>query len=176
MNPRLIDDHVRELREAVLDVLHVSGPYDLRPIVLVRPPEHCLIHAVGLGNQICTEAEGVERLHRSARDAIGLPQMKRPRPTLNDPSRNPRKLRQLRGEDQPGWTGAHDQHVDLARHRGRSTIHDRISRPDPRIPDLKAAQVELHEGATLLPNRHSLSRRQNQRTIAYTTTEVSSPR
>ena len=151
MDPRLVDDHVRELRQAVLHVLHASGAHDPRPIVLVGPPEHGLIHPIGLSDQVLTESERLEHLHRAAGDAVGLPELDRTRPALHDACRDPRELRQLSGQHQPGGTGAHDEHVDLGGQFGRSGSRNRISRPDSRVTDLEAVQVELHARATLLP-------------------------
>ena len=150
--PRLVDDHVRELRQAVLHVLHASGAHNPRPIVLVGPPEHGLIHPIGLSDQLLTEPERIEHLHRAAGDAIGLPELDRTRPALHDARRDPRELCQLSGQHQPGRTGAHDEDVDLGGQLGRKDSGNRITRPDSRVTDLEAIQVELHARATLLPS------------------------
>ena len=48
LHARLVDDHVRELRQAVLGVLDAAGAHDPRAVVLVGPPEDGLVDPVGL--------------------------------------------------------------------------------------------------------------------------------
>ena len=73
---------------------------------VVGPPEHGLVHPVGLGDQALAEPERLEHLHRAAGDAIGLPEFERTRPALDDARRDPRELGQLSGQHQPRRTGA----------------------------------------------------------------------
>ena len=62
-HPRLVDDHVRHLREALFDVLDASGARDPGPVLRVRPPERDLVDPVALVDQPVREAERLEHLH-----------------------------------------------------------------------------------------------------------------
>ena len=77
LQARLVDDHVREFREAVFGVLNPPGALDACAVLLRRTPEHGLVDPAGLAHQLLPQAECLEHLHRAAGDAIGLTHLER---------------------------------------------------------------------------------------------------
>src|SRR6185503_7068583 len=146
VDPRLVEDHVRELGEAVLHVLDTAGADDARAIVGGWAPEDRLVHPVGLGDELFAEPERLEHLHRATRDAVGLAQLEWARLALDDPRGDAGKFGELRREHESRWTTADDQHVDLVRHGGGPCSYRRICRPDAWIPGPEPVAVELHRG------------------------------
>ena len=84
LQARLVDDEVRELRQAVLGVLDATGAHDPRAVLRRRTPEHGLVDPVGLADELLAHAEGLEHLDRAARDAVGLTDLKRAVATLDE--------------------------------------------------------------------------------------------
>ena len=73
----LVDDDVRELRQAVLGVLDATGALDPRAVLLRRTPEDGLVDPVGLADELLPQAESLEHLDRAAGDAVGLTDLER---------------------------------------------------------------------------------------------------
>ena len=111
----LVDDEVRELRQAVPHVLDPSEPLDPRRVGWVRPPEPGLIDPVRLGHHPLGEPEGLEGLDSAAVHAVGPAHFQRPGGTLYDPGDDPGELRQLGCEQQAGRAGPDDEDVHLLR-------------------------------------------------------------
>ena len=63
---------------------------DARPVVLIWPPEHGLVHPVSLGNETLAEPERFEHLDRAASDAVRLPELERTLLVLDNPRGDPR--------------------------------------------------------------------------------------
>jgi hypothetical protein len=153
VNARLVEDHVRELGQAVLDVLHAAGARDARPIAGVGSPEHRLVYPIRLGDERVAEPQRREHLHRAAGDAVGLAELERARPALDDARRDRRELGELRGEHEPGRPAADDQHVDLVRQGARPCRGCRIGGPHTRVADSESVPVELHDRGRLAERR-----------------------
>jgi hypothetical protein len=144
VNARLVEDHVRELGQAVLYVLHPPRAHDARPVVRVGSPEHRLVHPVGLGDELLAEPERLEHLHRAAGDTVGLAELERTGLSLDNARCDRRELGELGGEHQSRRTTSNDQHVDLVR-QGRGPCNcGRIGRPDARVASPESVHVELH--------------------------------
>ena len=144
---RLVDDHVRELGQAVLHVLHPPGAHDARSVVRVGSPEHRLVDPVRLSDELLAEPERLEHLHRAAGDPVGLADLERTglRSTMRVVI--VRELGELRGEHQSGRPASDDQDVDLVRQGRRPCCRSRIGRPDARVAGPESVHVELHPQA-----------------------------
>ncbi|MGY3292139.1 hypothetical protein ACVWWP_005206 [Bradyrhizobium sp. LM3.6] len=84
MDPRLVEDDVREFRQPVFDVLHPAAADDVFRNPFVRLPERRLVDPASFLQNALAEAEGVEHLHGAAGDAVGLPDQQAPRLLLDD--------------------------------------------------------------------------------------------
>jgi hypothetical protein len=144
VNPSLVQDHVWELGQAVLHVLHPSGAHDARAVLRIGPPEHRLVHPVRLGDELLAESERLEHLHGPAGDTVGLAQLERAGPALDDARRDRRELGELGGEHEPRRAAPDDQHVDLVRQGRGPCRRGRIGRPDARVAGPESVHVELH--------------------------------
>ena len=111
----LVDDDVRELREAVPHVLDPSETLEPRRVGRVRSPETGLVDPVRLGHHPLGEPEGLEGLDGAAVHAVGPAYLQRPGGTLDDPGDDLGELRQLGCEQQAGRAGADDEDVHLLR-------------------------------------------------------------
>ncbi len=146
MHARLVDDDVRKLRQAVLDVLDPAAADDVRGLPDIRLPERRLVDPACFLQHALAEAEGMEHLHRAASDAVGLAAQHAARLLLDDAGLDVGKRRQLRGKRQPCRAAADDQDIDFLRNgtlrtRGRVTLR-RVD--DLRIARLKSIQMKLH--------------------------------
>ena len=72
MHTRLIENDMREFRQAVFDVLHPTAADDIRGLPVVRLPECRLVDPTGFLHHPIAEAECMEHLHGAASDAVGL--------------------------------------------------------------------------------------------------------
>ena len=141
----LIEDQVRELREAILGVLDPATADDVLAALLVRLPERRLVDPVRLPQDPLAEAERLEHLDRAARDAVRLSENQWPRLLVDDAGRDVGEGGELCGERQSGRAAADDQHVDNFRQRvveGRRAA--KLRTLDPRIPRPEPVQMELH--------------------------------
>ena len=137
MHPRLVQDDVRHLGQPVLDILHPAGADQLRGVGGIGLPEGRLVHPVALFLDRVGEAEGLEHLHRAARDAVRLPFLKRAVAAFHDAGGDLGKGRKLGGERQPGRAAADDQHVHAVGqgrpalgHAGGGGLHPRVAGPE----------------------------------------------
>ena len=99
--------------QPVLDVLDPAAADDARRLLLVGLPERRLVDPVRLLDHSFAEAEGLEHLHRAARDAVGLTEQQTAGLLLDDPRRDRWERRQLRGQRQTSGTTADDQDIHL---------------------------------------------------------------
>ena len=113
MHARLVDDDVRKLRQAVLDVLDLAAARDLRGIARIRLPERRFVDPVRLARELFAEAEGLRHLHGSTGDAVGLPDEQRAVLQVSDGEADVRKRGELRGQHQAGGAASDDEHVQL---------------------------------------------------------------
>ena len=125
----------------------------MRPLRWIRSrcariglPEDGLVDPVRLLRHPLGEPEGLEHLHRAARDPIGLPDLQGTVPLIDDAHRDIRKGGKLGGEGQPGRTATDDQNVDLRRKQARRGAWRQgvLGPSDRRIAGTKAVEVELH--------------------------------
>ena len=144
-HPRLVDDHVWELRQAILGVLDPARALDPGLIVGVRAPEADLVDPVGLAQQTAGETERLEHLDGAAGDAVGLADRERAAATVDDRRRDVREICQLRAQHQTGRTAADDQDIDIIGDRFRPLRDGRMRVIDGRVAGLVAAQIELHQ-------------------------------
>ena len=143
-HPRLVDDHVGHLGEALFDVVDAPGPRDPARVGGVRPPERDLVDRVPLVDQLVGQAERLEHLHAAARDAVGLADLQRAVLAVDDHGPDVGEVGQLRGQDQSGRTGADDQDVGLLRQAFRALGDRRVRVLDERVAGLVAVEIELH--------------------------------
>ncbi len=147
MHARLIENDVREFRQAVFDVLDPAAADDVRGPPVVRLPERRLVDPAGLLENPIAEAEGLEHLHRPAGDAVGLAVQHSTGLLFDDGGLDVGKRRQLRRKRQPRGSGADDEDVDLLRD-GTSCAGDRIALrrvEDLRVARLESIEVKLHD-------------------------------
>ena len=117
---RLVDDHVRELRQALLGVLNALGTRDPGWLLRVRPPKGHLVDPIRLADETVGQTERFEHLDRTTGDPVGLTNLERTIPSIDDRGPNIGEVGQLRGQHQAGWTAPDDQHVDLLREASNS--------------------------------------------------------
>jgi hypothetical protein len=141
----LVDDHVRELREAVLDVLHPPGPRDPAPVGGVGAPERDLVDPVGLGHEPVGQPEGLEHLHGAAGHAVGLAHLERPVPAVDDRRPDVGEGGQLGRQDQAGRAASDDQDVDLGGQAVGTLGDGGVRRLDQRVAGPVTVHVELHD-------------------------------
>jgi hypothetical protein len=113
MNPRLVQDDMRELGQPIFDVLNSPGADDVRTLVFIGLPERRLIDPVRLFQHPLAETERLEHLHCAARDAVSLPETQRTGFLVDDPGLDVRKGGELRSQCQPCWPAAHNQEIDF---------------------------------------------------------------
>jgi hypothetical protein len=155
-HPRLVDDHVRHLGEALLDVRDAAGARDLARVGGVRPPERDLVDPVALVDQLVGQAERFEHLDAPARDPVGLAHLERAVLPVDHGGADVREGRQLGREHQTGGAAADDEDVDLLREGVRPRRDRRVRLLDERVTGLVTVEIELHRrcsSAMSLPKR-----------------------
>ena len=135
LQPSLVDDEMREFRQAVLGVLNPSGAFDARAILLRRPPEHRLVHPMSLANDLLPQPESFQHLDGAAGDAVRVPDLERAVATLDQSRADVGEIRQLRCEQSAGRPAADDENVDCI---------GQLFLDDVGIARCVAIQVELH--------------------------------
>ena len=115
VHARLIENDVREVRQTVFHVLDTAIADDAARVGVVRPPERRLVDPIGFLLDPLAEAERLKHLHRPARDAIGLAELKRAVLLFDDAGADIWEGRQLGRERQAGRATPDDQHVHLLR-------------------------------------------------------------
>ena len=143
-HPRLVDDHVRELRQAILGVLDPAGALDPRRVVGVRAPEADLVDPVGLAQQAIRQIERLEHLDGAARDPVGLADLERTVATVDDGRPDVGKIGHLRSQDQTGRPAPDDQDIDILGYPCGPLGDGRMRVIDGRVAGPVAAQIELH--------------------------------
>ena len=140
----LIDDHVRELGQALLGVAHTPGSLDLGAVVRVRVPEADLVHPVRLGHQSVGQPERLEHLHSPTGDAVGLADLERSVSPVHDRGPDLGEIRQLSRQHQAGRSTADDQDVDLGGQPGWALRYGRMRLVHQRVAGSVAVEIELH--------------------------------
>jgi hypothetical protein len=144
VDARLVEDDVRELREAVLDVLRAAAAHDMLAPRLIGAPERRLVDPVGFLENLLAEAERLVHLHAATRDAVRFSEDERLGRLLEQFNGDLGERGQLRRQGEPGGAAADDEDVDLplgGLRRPRATFERRT---DERITGLKAVEVKLH--------------------------------
>ena len=145
VHPRLVEDHMRKLRQPLLGVRDAAASGDAPGPHRVGLPEHGLVDPVGLAHDVLAEAERLEHLHRAAGDPVGLAERERAGPALDDGGGNVGEGGELRGQGQPGRPGAHDQHIHRFGQRfGGPALGPGGGRPDARVAGGETVEMELH--------------------------------
>ena len=116
MHARLIQYDMRELRQALFDILDPATTDDIRGLAVIRRPERRLISNKIPQNSLA-EAKGVEHLDRAAGDAVRLPQEHSARFLIDDARLDVVKHGQLGREGQTSRSAAANQDIDLLRNR-----------------------------------------------------------
>ena len=143
MHARLVHDDVREIGQAVLDILDAAGAHDVFALGIVGLPEGRLVDPIGLLLQALAKAKTLEHFHRTAGDAVGVAELQRPVALVNDAGGDVGEGRELRGEREAGGTAADDQNIDFRRRLvGRRGMGG--GRRQFGIAVLIAIQVKLH--------------------------------
>ena len=142
--PRLVDDHVRELRQALFGVLDAPGTPDLGLVFRVRPPEADLVDPVGLVDQTISQTERLEHLHGAAGDSVGLAHLKRTVLAVDDRGPDAGEAGHLRSQDETGRTAPDDQDVDILGKAFRPLRDGRIRVLDEGVAGLVAVEIVLH--------------------------------
>ncbi len=155
----LVQNHVRHFGEAVLHVLDAAAADDLGAVRLVRLPERRLVDEIGLPQDAVGDAEGLEHLHRTAGDAVGLTKLDRSGLLVDDRNRDVGKGGELRRQRQAGRPAADDQDVD-GPGQGVHAARPGKRRGDVRVAGSETIEKELH-GASPFPLER---RRQNVKT------------
>ena len=143
-HPRLVDDHVRELRQAILGVLDPAGAFDPRRVVGVRAPEADLVDPVGLAQQAIRQIERLEHLDGAACDAVGLADLERTVATVDDGRPDVGEIGHLRSQDQTGRAAPDDQNIHILWYPCGPLGDGWMRVIDGRVAGPVAAQIELH--------------------------------
>ena len=141
---RLVDDHVRHLRQALFDVLDTPGTRDLGPVLRVRPPEGDLVDPVALVDQTISQTERLEHLDGAAGNTVGLADLERTVLAVDDDRPDVGEVGHLRSQHETGRTAADDQDVGVLREASRPLRDGRMRVLDERVAGLIAVQIELH--------------------------------
>jgi hypothetical protein len=128
---------MRKLRQLIVGVGGAARADDPSCITRVGPPKRQLIDPIGLRHHPLAQAKGLKHLDRSARDAVSLPELERPRSALHYARGDPLKLRELRGEDEPCRPAGDDEHIDLAVILQRAHHRRDLERRHRRVPGKK---------------------------------------
>jgi hypothetical protein len=140
----LVHDEVRELRQAVLDVLNATGAHDPRAVLPRRTPEGCLVHPVALADELLAHAERLEHFNRAAGDAVRLTEFERAAATLDEPRADAGKSRELRRQERSSRAAADDEDVDGVGKVRRSVLSAGRRREDVGVAGRVAIEIELH--------------------------------
>lgn len=108
---RLVDDDVRELRQALLGVLDAPCSSDPGLIVRAGSPIADLVDPVGLVDQPAGQSERLEHLHGSDGDPVGLTHLEGTVPPVDDDGRDIGESGHLRSQDETGRTAPDDQDI-----------------------------------------------------------------
>ena len=147
-HPRLVDQQVRELADALLVIHRDGGADDARRVVRIGLPERHLGDAVRLGDDALREAERLEGLDAARLDAVGLTDLETPGASVHDARVHRRVHRQLRRGDDAGGPGADDQHIDLVRKLVRAIDSRPCCGKNARLAGDVPVVVELHGGSS----------------------------
>ena len=131
---------MRALGQAVLDVLDPPAADDLRPVLGIRLPEDRLVDPVRLLDQALAEPEGVEHLDGTAGNAVGLAELERTRPAVDDSGLDVGEGGQLCSEHEAGRTATDDQDVRLVGEASRPLRDGRMRVLDERVAGLVAVR------------------------------------
>ena len=144
MHACLVDDHVRELGQAVLGVLDPPAADDIRTVLGIRLPEDRFVDPVRLLEQALGESERVEHLDGAAGNAVGLAKLERARPPVDDARLDVGEGGQLCSEDEAGGTAADDEDVHFVREALRRPHRTRGGRKHLRVAGPVTVEIELH--------------------------------
>ena len=112
LKARLVDDEVRELRQAGFGVLDAAGALDARSVALRRTPEDSLVDPIGLAGQLLSQTEGFEHFNCPTGDPVRLTDLERSRAPLDQSGADAGEIRQLRGEQRPCGSTADHENID----------------------------------------------------------------
>ena len=144
MHSRLVQYHVRKLRQSVFRILDAPVANNAPVLLLIRLPESHLVDPASFLEHPLAEVEGLEHLHGPAGDAVRLPQLQRAVLVLHDAGADPGKHSQLRGQGQARGPAAHDEDVYFLKQCVRSLGDVDRGVLKVGITRLKAVQMELH--------------------------------
>ena len=88
VHARLVEHEVGKLRKTILGVLNSAASDDVFALGIVRFPERRFIDPIAFFEDAFAEAVGLEHLDAAARDAVGLPELKRTRFLLDQRDRD----------------------------------------------------------------------------------------
>ena len=146
---RLVHVDVRELAHAGGVIGGAGVALDIGGVLRIRGPEAHLDVAVGLFDNLVGESEGLEGLHRTGLDAVGLADVKAARTQLDGAGVDARETGKLCGDHCGGRTGADNQHIHLIRDFGGTVNAIAFGRLDAWISGDVAPVVNLHYLAPL---------------------------
>ncbi len=149
-HPRLVDDHVRKLRQPVLGVPDSRGALDPGRPLRIGSPEGHLVDPVRLAQETVGQTESLEHLDRAARNSVRLAHLEWSGPAVDDRGAKVGKPRQLCGEHEAGRAASDDENVDLLREALPMRSGRRVRFLAQRIARPVTVDVELHR---LLPGR-----------------------
>jgi len=113
MDPRLVENDMRELRKALLNIPDPIAPHDRPGRCRVRLPERRLADPAGLLGDLVGKPESLEHLYGPTGDPVGLTMGERTVLLFDDPRGNFGKGRKLGGERQAGRPATDNQNIDF---------------------------------------------------------------
>src|SRR5690242_5563694 len=72
MHPRLVENHVRELGQAIFNVLDTIAADNFLAALAVRLPENRFADPIAFLQHAFAKSKRMEHFHRAASDAVGL--------------------------------------------------------------------------------------------------------
>ncbi len=147
MHSRLIENHVRELRQAVLDVLDAVAADNFLAPLAVRLPENRFADPISFFQHAFAKSKRMEHFHRAASDAVGLAEEQSAGLLVDDARLDVRKSGELSRQRQTSRPAANDQDVNFRRKRC-DCVRGRMSLrwvKNFRVARLESVDVKLHE-------------------------------
>src|SRR5690625_2420195 len=140
----LVDDEVGEFAHVIGVIDGALGTDNVLGLIGIRIPEVHVPDVVRLGSDVLGEPEGLEGLHASRLDPIGLTELEAPGAALDDPSGEGGVVGHLRREQHPGGPRTNDEHIDLARKITRAVDAGSCGGLFPRLLRYVPVMVKLH--------------------------------
>ena len=157
MHTRLVENHMRHVRQAFFHIRHTPAAHNAALVCtlgIIGLPESGFINPAGLFQDALGKPEGFKHFHRAAGNTVGLSQLQWAGFLLHDHRADIWKRRQLRGQCEASRAAAHNQNIGLGRQvcrqgcrQGCALCWGRYGRVQKSgVACSKSVQMKLHGG------------------------------